>query len=127
MDLNQITLPAVDIEASKRFYRRMGFLQIVDSPHYARFSCPVGGSTFSLHQVDRAPESGVVLYFESEQLDEQVELLQGNGFQFHKEPTDERWLWREARLKDPSGNEICLYWAGENRTHPPWRVELRED
>ena len=33
-----------------------------------------------------------------------------------------RWLWREARLVDPSGNVICLYHAGENRLNPPWRV-----
>jgi hydroxymethylpyrimidine/phosphomethylpyrimidine kinase len=34
------------------------------------------------------------------------------------------WLWREARLRDPFGNLICLYKAGEHRRHPPWRVGL---
>ena len=38
-------------------------------------------------------------------------------------PVDQPWLWREARLRDPSGNEICLYHAGENRRFPPWRLE----
>jgi hypothetical protein len=33
------------------------------------------------------------------------------------------YLWREAVLHDPSGNKIKLYWAGENRLNPPWRVE----
>jgi hydroxymethylpyrimidine/phosphomethylpyrimidine kinase len=33
------------------------------------------------------------------------------------------WLWREARLRDPSGNEICLYHAGANRRFPPWRIK----
>ena len=34
-------------------------------------------------------------------------------------------LWREAILYDPSRNKIKLYWAGENRLNPPWRVERR--
>jgi hydroxymethylpyrimidine/phosphomethylpyrimidine kinase len=37
-------------------------------------------------------------------------------------PRDEDWLWREARLRDPAGNRICLYAAGEARRFPPWRV-----
>lgn len=41
-----------------------------------------------------------------------------------QEPTDMDYLWREAVLHDPSGNRIKLYWAGENRLNPPWRVEL---
>ena len=36
------------------------------------------------------------------------------------------WLWREARLRDPSGNVVCLYHAGDYRRHPPWRVGERE-
>ena len=37
-------------------------------------------------------------------------------------PLDRDWLWREARLTDPSGNVICIYHAGENRRFPPWRI-----
>ena len=33
------------------------------------------------------------------------------------------WLWREARVADPAGNVVCLYRAGENRLHPPWRLD----
>jgi hydroxymethylpyrimidine/phosphomethylpyrimidine kinase len=32
-------------------------------------------------------------------------------------------MWREARLRDPSGNTIFLYKAGEARRFPPWRME----
>ena len=39
MNLNQVTLPTNDMEKTTEFYRRMGFLQIVDTPHYARFEC----------------------------------------------------------------------------------------
>ena len=123
MNLNQVTLPARDVAASASFYRAMGFTQIVDTPHYARFECPVGESTFSVHHVDMAPsDSGVVVYFEVEQLDEKVRELEGRGVKFLHRPADERWLWREARLRDPSGNVICLFWAGENRRYPPWRI-----
>ena len=31
-------------------------------------------------------------------------------------------MWREARLDDPDGNHLCLFRAGPNRLHPPWRV-----
>ncbi len=124
MDLNQVTLPAVNIKESVSFYNKMGFTQIVESPHYARFECPQGGSTFSIHLVEgfNNSESGVVIYFESERLDEWVDSLKHKGFQFLQEPKDESWLWREARLKDPAGNEIFLYYAGENRKNPPWRI-----
>ena len=123
MELNQVTLPATDVAASVAFYERMGFELIVDSPHYARFKATVGDATFSLHEVDAlvAP-SPTVAYFECAELDQQVASLQARGFQFTQEPRDESWLWREARLVDPSGNVICLYHAGENRLNPPWRV-----
>ncbi len=123
MNLNQVTLPVLDMAQSIAFYDAMGFKQIVDSPHYARFECPLGEATFSLHLVDSAAlSSGVVVYFECEDLDDRVLHLKGLGFEFAKQLTDERWLWREARLHDPTGNVICLYWAGKNRRHPPWRI-----
>lgn len=126
MNLNQITLPASDIERSASFYRGMGFIQIVDSARYARFECPEGDATFSVHLVEPLPaETGVVVYFECSDLDDRVAQLQAKGFEFSKLPADERWLWREARLADPAGNTICLFRAGENRKNPPWRVEKR--
>lgn len=124
MDLNQVTLPASDMDAAVAFYRKLGFIQIVDTPHYARFECPEGNSTVSVHRVDRVPEpSGVVVYFETTRLDELVAELQSMGIEFTQEPRDQRWLWREARLHDPAGNTLCLYSAGRHRKHPPWRIE----
>ena len=123
MNLNQVTLPALDVAASVAFYRGMGFVQIVDSVDYARFECPAGDATFSVHAVDSAPrQAGVVVYFECEKLDQQVVALEAAGYEFSTRPKDERWLWREARLTDPSGNVLCLYHAGANRKHPPWRM-----
>ena len=122
MDLNQITLPAVNLAASVEFYTRMGFTQIVDSPDYARFECPLGDATFSLHRSDLPAGAGVVVYFEHPDLDALCADLEQRGFDFDSAPRDERWLWREARLRDPSGNVLCLYRAGDNRKHPPWRI-----
>jgi Predicted enzyme related to lactoylglutathione lyase len=122
VNLNQVTLPVLDVEAAVSFYQGMGLNLIVHSPHYARFECPQGDATFSVHIADTAPATGCVVYFECEDLDERVEQLRGKGFVFSRLPTDEHWLWREARLQDPSGNEICLFRAGGNRRNPPWRV-----
>jgi catechol 2,3-dioxygenase-like lactoylglutathione lyase family enzyme len=146
MNLNQVTLPARDISTSAVFCRRMGFTQIVDSPQYARFEYPAGDGTFSLHTVDQpVADIGVTVYFEEHALEghglekhdlekhdlEKHDLgsliarMQAHGFEFVEASTDTPYLWREARLADPTGNLICLYRAGENRKNPPWRVESR--
>jgi catechol 2,3-dioxygenase-like lactoylglutathione lyase family enzyme len=123
MDLNQVTLPALNVAASVAFYRSMGFVLLVDSPHYARFKSTVGNTTFSVHATDAIAEAPkTVVYFECAALDQTVAELRAKGLRFTQEPQDQQWLWREARLLDPSGNVICLYHAGENRLNPPWRV-----
>ena len=123
MNLNQVTLPVKDIEQAVKFYQLLGFQLIVDSPHYARFECPTGHATFSLSVMPESFVNGAVIYFEHENLDEWVEELKQKGIQLDQEPTDQSYLWREAVLHDPSGNKIKLYWAGENRLNPPWRVK----
>jgi predicted enzyme related to lactoylglutathione lyase len=124
MQLNQVTVPALNVAASVQFYIDLGLKLIVSSPHYARFECPEGDSTFSVHLTElRSPSSHTVVYFECADLDERVLKLKAIGVAFTQEPMDQPWLWREARLQDPAGNEICLYWAAENRRHPPWRLK----
>lgn len=125
MELNQVTLPVKDMGIAVNFYLNLGFTQIVDTPHYARFSCPDGNSTFSLSLETGEFENSSVIYFEHEKLDELCAELAKKGFQFEQQPTEQRYLWKEAILKDPSGNKIKLYWAGENRLNPPWKVEKR--
>ena len=41
MNLNQVTLPATELEDSVDFYCRTGFKQVVGSPDYAGFKCPL--------------------------------------------------------------------------------------
>lgn len=128
MDLNQVTLPTTDLRRAVAFYKLLGFRQIVDAPpRYARFECRPDGPSFSLHLAEAvAKDNQTVIYFECEDLDRQVMELQEAGIQFETEPTDQRWLWREARLRDPDGNQLCLYRAGRNRLYPPWRVAAVE-
>ncbi len=123
MNLNQVTLPATDIERSAEFYRRLGFTQIVSNPpHYVRFECQDGGATFSLHHVETCKPSETIIYFECGNLDAVYERLRALGVVFDQAPVDQSWLWREAYLRDPDGNVLCLYHAGVNRRFPPWRV-----
>ncbi|CAM1342188.1 VOC family protein [Tenacibaculum amylolyticum] len=125
MNLNQITVPSIDLTKSIPFYEKLGLKLIVKAlPHYARFECPDGNATFSIHQTDALPKGeGIYVYFECDDLDERVTSLKANGIQFDQEPTDQSWLWREARLKDLDGNQLILFFAGENRLNPPWRID----
>ncbi|WP_010406211.1 bifunctional hydroxymethylpyrimidine kinase/phosphomethylpyrimidine kinase [Sphingomonas echinoides] len=116
--LNQITLGLADYAASCDFYRTLGLTQIVatEDAHYARFEAP-GGATLSIEQYAEP-----TVFFECTDLDAEVARLQAAGLVFDQPPTDQPWGWREARLRDPAGNAVCLYQAGENRRYPPWRL-----
>jgi len=122
--LNQVTVTGTDYRRSVEFYTKLGLKQIVDNPpDYARFET-AGGGTFSI-QID--PEETIAattaVYFECDDLDERVEQLARNGIPFEHGPRNQPWMWREARLRDPDGNIIFLYKAGEMRRFPPWRGE----
>jgi catechol 2,3-dioxygenase-like lactoylglutathione lyase family enzyme len=124
MNLNQITVPSINLEVSVPFYEKLGLTLIVSAlPDYARFECPDGDGTFSIHKVEALPSgTGVWVYFEVPELDEKVAELMAKGLLFEALPEDKTWLWREARLKDPDGNQIILFYAGINRKSPPWRL-----
>jgi catechol 2,3-dioxygenase-like lactoylglutathione lyase family enzyme len=125
MNLNQITIPSIDLTKSIAFYQMIGLNLIVESlPHYARFECIVGNSTFSIHLVQELPnENGIWVYFECENLGQYVNELMRKGIVFEEMPNDKSWLWREARLKDPDNNQLILYYAGNNRLNPPWKIK----
>jgi catechol 2,3-dioxygenase-like lactoylglutathione lyase family enzyme len=125
MNLNQVTVYTDKTEESIEFYKKLGLEIIVDSaPRYVRFACPDGDATLSLHETENLSDcSNIVLYFECEDLDATVVRLKNLGLKFEQEPTAQTWLWREAYLRDPGGNKICLFYAGENRQNPPWRVK----
>ncbi len=129
MNLNQITVSVIDVTQSIAFYKKLGLHLIVKAPpDYARFSCIEGSSTFSLHRVDKPAEaSGTWIYFEVSELDNVVKELIDKGIVFEELPNDKPWLWREARLKDLDNNQLVLYFAGENRKDPPWKISAGAD
>jgi hydroxymethylpyrimidine/phosphomethylpyrimidine kinase len=122
--LNQVTVTGTNYERSVEFYRKLGLRQIVaNPPDYARFET-AGGATFSV-QID--PEEKIIattaVYLECDDLDQRVEQLARSGLAFEHGPRNQPWMWREARLRDPDGNIIFLYKAGEARRFPPWRIQ----
>ena len=130
MNLNQVTIYTSKPLETAEFFTKLGLILIVDSfPRYARFECPDGDSTLSIQQAETRPlgsvsDQSIVLYFECEDLDDEVARLRSLGLEFDEDPTDRDWLWRQAYLRDPNGNRICLFRAGENRKNPPWRVSV---
>lgn len=124
MNLNQVTIPSTDLSVSVPFYEQLGLKLIVDAlPRYARFELPEGEATFSIHLVDEKPKGhGITVYFETTTLDSTVAALAARGISFDLPPTDQSWLWREARLKDPDGNQLIIFHAGDHRKNPPWRI-----
>lgn len=123
MDLNQVTISVRDFGEGTAFYSTLGLRQIVrdDEALYARFELPTGSATLSLYEDRNATPGDAILYFEVEDLDRRYAELLAAGILFQSAPTDQSWLWREARLVDPTGNRLCLFHAGANRRFPPWR------
>jgi catechol 2,3-dioxygenase-like lactoylglutathione lyase family enzyme len=141
--LNHVTLPSVDPERSLPFYEGLGLTAIVlDRDHdgrlrYVRLIFPDGDSTLSLERESADRPAGVgatggagearggagpVLYFECDELDARVAAMKAAGYAFVEGPETKPWLWREARLRDPDGHELCLFRAGFYRRDPPWRI-----
>lgn len=129
MNLNQITIPSINLEKAIPFYETLGLKLIVHShPHYARFECPDGNATFSIQQVEELPTGkGVHIYFECDNLDNLVNELINKGIEFDELPNDKSWLWREAHLKDLDNNHLILFFAGENRINPPWKIKTTNE
>jgi hypothetical protein len=67
-------------------------------PLYARFVCPEGHSTFSLHKVENLPDTeGVWIYFEVLNLDDNINELIRKGIKMEELPNDKPWLRRQSR------------------------------
>lgn len=124
MNLNQITIESKKTNTLVSFYQKLGLKIIVDAlPRYARLECPDGEATLSISFSEiQINNNSITLYFEDKNLDDLVKELQEKGITFNQLPKDESWLWREAKLQDPDGNNIILFKAGENRKNPPWRI-----
>lgn len=124
MNLNQVTIPSLDVEKATEFYKTLGLNLIVDAlPRYVRFECPDGEATFSIHKVEKLPQiEGITIYFEVENIEETVKDLKQKGITFTTEVLEQKWLWNEAHLYDLDNNKVIIFQAGENRKNPPWRI-----
>ncbi|MEO6581105.1 MAG: bifunctional hydroxymethylpyrimidine kinase/phosphomethylpyrimidine kinase [Sphingomicrobium sp.] len=122
--MNQVTMTVTDYAKSVAFYRTLGLRQIVDSPEnaYARFETG-GGATLSIQaDPDETISPTTAIYLECDDIDGEVDRLARLGVPFEHGPRNQPWMWREARLRDPSGNTVFLFKAGEARRFPPWRM-----
>ena len=92
MNLNQITLPSLDLTISIPFYRKLGLNLIVEAlPNHARFLCRAGNSRFSLHLKDSLPNGDdICVYFECEDFDQYVKSVKQKGIKFDTELKDEK-------------------------------------
>ena len=82
-----------------------------------------GGATLSIQaDADEVISPTTAVYLECDDIDREVDRLARLGIPFEHGPRNQPWMWREARLRDPSGNTIFLYKAGEARRYPPWRM-----
>ena len=89
MNLNQVTVASTDVARSIEFYSKLGLKLIVNShSKYARFECPEGDSTFSVHFAERVGASQTLVYFECAHLDATVARLEQLGVKFTSLPID---------------------------------------
>jgi len=125
MRLNHVTLIVTNFERSTAFYSTLGLVPIVhEPPRYARFRCPESDETLSVEVTGESTATArVQLFFECLDLDRTAAQLRAKGLAFEQDPTDMPYLWREARLRDPDGHDIRLYFAADNRLNPPWKVK----
>jgi len=126
MRMNQITLAVGEMAPCTEFYEALGARLIVDSaPRYQRFEWP-GGETLSLHhEPGWTGADWPLVYLETDDLNALCARLKAGGLALESEPEDQRWLWREADIRDPAGNRLRLFQAGDNRRFPPWRIDGR--
>lgn len=78
MNLNQVTIPVTKIKRSIYFYTSTRLKLIVHTHNkYAIFVCPIGNSNMLLHVVKSInPDAQKTIYFERNDLDEYLEILQ---------------------------------------------------
>ena len=83
--LNQVSVPCTDVADPLDFYTRLGVVQIVASDHYARFVCPDGDTTLSVHEVHEVADGAApVVYFEYDDLDLTVREPESAGVVFDR-------------------------------------------
>ena len=120
MNLNQVTIPSLDVSRSIEFYERLG-LQLIVHTHdaYARVECPEGDSTFSVHLVEAVPPEGVWVYFEVNDVTAKIKELEAKGIAFDLPPQNSRGYGQRPVSKIRMGIELLSFMQGSReRIHP---------
>jgi catechol 2,3-dioxygenase-like lactoylglutathione lyase family enzyme len=124
MRLSHVTLLVADIPRSRTFYETLGFELIVDTPLYCRFITE-GDATLSIEKHEGVGAARAHIGFEfssAAALDAKVAELEARGIVIAQAPQDQRWFWRDAHITDPDGHQLLLFYAGDMKLNPPWRV-----
>ena len=122
---NVITLGARDLPRLRKFYRDLGWRQIVDLHDFAAFE--LRGSVLALFPIEKLaadghvepePRSGGidftigVIVESPHAVDEIAELMRKAGGRITKEPTNAEFFeGRSAYVADPDGNYWEIAWA----------------
>jgi methyltransferase (TIGR00027 family) len=118
--LKRIVYPVADLAAAKAWYSEvLGTTPLLDVPFAAIF--PVGHCSLSLRPVataDPAPETGLEVYWEVEDVEAALEFLIGKGARLHT-PVQTLLRIRTAKIIDPFGNVLGLTDQGPRRDSRP--------
>ena len=125
---NVFTIGARDLATLRRFYRQLGWPQVVDNDDYTAFE--LRGAVLALFPADKlsadgnvAPVEGAlgrdgirftigILVERAPEVDELTEVMRRAGGTVTKEPTDgEFFEGRSAYVADPEGNYWEIAWA----------------
>jgi predicted lactoylglutathione lyase len=123
-----ITLGAIDLPVLRKFYRRVGWPQLVDDEDFAAFD--VHGVVLALfpitklaHDGNREPDPGHggirftigIMVDTPDEVDSVTEQLRAAGAAVTKPPVDaEFFTGRSAYVSDPEGNYYEIAWAGQD-------------
>jgi catechol 2,3-dioxygenase-like lactoylglutathione lyase family enzyme len=103
-----------DVPATVAFYRDLLGLQALnEGPGATRLGTGDGTGWLSIHGLTGAIQppwrDGVMLHFETDQIDAVCARLQQAGVRFQSGPRDMPWGWRHAYVYDPGGHVVSLY------------------
>lgn len=113
------------VGALLRFYKETLGFELIESMEgeYARLKSRGSDTTIAIHNFKSESPlhtgGGIRIYFEVPALYEFCTSLEEKGVEFMQRAEKMPWGWDHAYLKDPDGNEISLYSAGDLRLKKP--------
>lgn len=124
MRMNWAVIFVQDVPATVAFYRDLlGLTPIKEGPGSTRLATGDGTDWLSIHDLtdNQQPpwNDGVMLHFETEQLETVCERLEQAGAVFRQKTRVMPWGWRHAYVYDPGGHVVSLYDPRDETVHDP--------